>query len=213
MNCGKTGSGEPRGMKLIFSAILLLICSPAVAQITDWNPQKELADPKDSSITINIAGNPHYGFEKGWVSSGKKSDGFVDATATEIYFRKDGYWGRLVVSEFLGRGSFDETTATKAVKRFAYWRDRIVDPSNNGSFEFRGATLRWIAFPHKTPQGKDAQCGALMSSGRGSKLALRAYWCMEGGRPMTEADVSAFVRAVGYKDHFSPQPMGAPPGR
>lgn len=30
---------------------------------------------------------------------------------------------------------------------------------------------------------------------------------------MTEADVSGFLRAVGYKDYFTPQAMAAPPGR
>ncbi len=210
---GVLESRERQLMKFLFTACLLLVGSPAFAQVTDWGPLKKLADPKDSSVTINIGGDPHFGFYEGYVSSGKTSDGFTDITSTVIDFRKDGYWGRFSVSENLRSGSFSENSALKDVKRYPYWKDRIVDPSNNGSFDFQGATFRWIAFPHKTPQNKDAQCGSLVSGGRGSKVALRGYWCVEGGRPTTAADVSAFVRAVGYKNYFSPKPMAAPPGR
>ena len=129
-------------MNIILSTLLLLISFPAFSQIADWGPPRKLADPKDSSVTINVAGDPHFGFYEGFVLGGKSPNGFVDLTATVIYFRKGEYWGRFSVNENTQGYGFPETTAIKDIKQFPYWRNKIVDPSSNGVFQFNKVVVR-----------------------------------------------------------------------
>ncbi len=191
----------------------LLIPAVGAAQVTDWAPPREIADPRDSSVTLTIAGDPYYGFKKAWVKSGTTLEAMRELSSTEIQFEKREYWGRVAIYDGLDRTTFVENTAIRDVKLYVYWRDRIIDPVANGSFIFYGSNLRWIAFKGATPKGIPAECASFVAAGRGAKFLARAYWCMAGGRPMTEADVQGFAYAIGYKDLFSPSGLSSPPGR
>jgi hypothetical protein len=128
---------------LIFVALILgFTATSGSAQTTDWAPLKQIADPRDSSVTITIAGNPHFGFKTVWVSSGITSDGRRDLSRTRVVFSQGGYFGMLIVADGLGGSYFYDITASSALKQMPYWKDREIDVETNGTFPFYGMTMR-----------------------------------------------------------------------
>jgi hypothetical protein len=204
-----------KASKIVVLALIanfILFCPPAWSQ-SNWGSWTEVVEPKDVSLTINISGDPYYGYDKAWIQRGLLVESNADMSATQVSFNKEGFRGRVILADGLGRIWFSERTASQSTKDFAYWKNKEIEVKNNGSFTMYGSTLRWIAFNHTRSGEAENSCAGFTASGRGARLAVRGYWCTVGGRPMTEADVRGFANSIGYKDLLSPQPLAKPPGR
>lgn len=201
-------------MKRIAVLLVLLSPSSAWAEFTQWSPAREVAAARDVSMTLNVAGDTHFGFRRAWIAAGKFHGArtTTDVTYTVAYFAGERFFGSLRISEAIHKIGWVESTATQRAKVWAYWRDKIIDPSNSGTFAFRGVELKWIAFPHRDAWNREYQCANFTADGRGERFQVYGYWCAQGQRQLYGEDVRSVVNAVGYKDILSPQPITALPG-
>lgn len=205
-------------MKRAFLALAFLVAAGPVHAQTQlqnmrWEAPEPVFYPQDSSLSLAIADQTHFGFARVWVALGVNDATGEQVSSTQAAIQGDGLGGLLLIKDGLERARFGETTAQARLKAFQYWRDRHVAPSRAGLFPYQGLSLRWIAFPHYDAAGRSNQCASFVTSGKDARFELAGYWCVDGGRPFTEAEVQSLVGAIGYKDMLTPRPIAVPPGK
>jgi hypothetical protein len=207
-------------------AIKLLVCILAaqaftpldsVAQNLNFDKWEKIS-PAALDLTLNIAGKSHYAMRAAGksVSSGVSTEAgeVLNATAYFTALQDGAAFGHLLLFDAgsMSGVHFGETTVTEAIRQLDYWRKQEILPAASGDFTHQRMTLRWIAFPHTDSEGKRYACFGYAASGRSVQLSLRGSWCAAGAPPFSEADVKAFVSAIGYKDILVPTPLGNAPG-
>jgi hypothetical protein len=202
---------------LIWTAVALLSPSVCQAQRINWDQPLAVLAPEDVSLSLALGGETHFGFSRAWVSAGRSTPEGSEVSSTQVAIERERLQGFLVVRDGLGKIGFEETTAQARLKNFAYWRDRNLTPRRAGLFVHgvgQGAiNVRWILFPHTDAAGAAHECAAFVGNGAAAKIEMAGYWCVNGARPATEAELQGFFAAIGYKDILAPKPMGTPPGR
>jgi hypothetical protein len=200
------------GRLLALTAALIGLADPSAA--TEWKPFVNVPEPRDTAMSLHIGGDTAYAVDSAWVRAGRTTDGLRDLSSTRFFLLDDGLFGVLQVLDGLERTWFNSVRPTDYLKdSVAYWKSIDVRPLAEGSFYLRNANLRWIAYTHTDDAQRQYACAAISANGRPAQFSLVGFWCAEGARQMTEADVQSLVDAIGYKNILFPRPMAKLPWR
>lgn len=194
-------------MKPIIAAAL--ICFPTLAlgqTVSSWGEWQEIKKLEETPLRVVVGENKTLKITKAWQSSGVGPNSLEKLDAVLVVFSESGVFASLQFSEVGMQVGFVDNGAYAATKQTAFFRNKEIQPKDNGSFNFNGANLRWISFDYKSDKGVPFGCAGISGSSRGVRFALSGYWCVANGKDVAEEDVRSFVGAISYKDLLIPTP-------